>query len=534
MQAGVAQPPDRKMPENRRIAAIDIGTNSVHMIVADVKPNGKFSILGRDKDVVRLGEGVSDMKRLSPAAMERGLAAISRFALIAEQHGASVRAVAPSAVREAHNRDEFGNQVRSAAGVQVEVVDGYEEARLIYLGILQALPVYHKLTLLVDIGGGSTEFLVGRAGAVHYANSLKLGSVRLTNRFFPKGTLRPRDVQDCRAWLKGELAPVQRMIKRHEIEIAAGSSGTILNIGSMAAAAAGDRPQIDEGNRVITRKELRKVVDTVLGVSTAERRKSVPGLDPARVDIIPAGVLILEQIFETLNLKQITTSRYALREGILLDTMQKIEGRDHAAAHLGDIRRSSVTHLAESCRCETRHAAAVARYALDIFDGTRSMHMLGNPERETLEAASILHDIGYHISHSLHHQHSYYIIRHAELLGFTEGEKEIIANVARYHRKSHPRLKHENFARLDANDRKTVQALAAILRIADGLDRRHRGIFQRIECETTGSETVFRLRNIRNSDFSIEIWGAERRKQLFEEIFRTSVRFDVTESGNAR
>jgi exopolyphosphatase/guanosine-5'-triphosphate,3'-diphosphate pyrophosphatase len=506
-----------------RLAAIDIGTNSFHMIVAEVRANGNFTVLGREKEVVRLGEGSSDMKHLSDGAIDRGIAVLKRFALIAENHRAEIHAVATSAVREALNRDRFVERVRQEIGIAVDVVSGFEEARLIYLGVMQALPVYHKNALLVDIGGGSTEFLLGKGGTVLFANSLKLGAVRLSNRFFSGKTVKPKDVEECRAWLAGALDPVQRELRGRDVDIAIGSSGTILGIASMIAASRGGEFSSEDGGMVITRKDLRKIVTLVLDAETAAKRRAIPGLDPTRADIITAGVLVLEQVFEALGIREMTTSKFALREGLLLDTLRNLSGDEHTTARLRDIRKSSVRDLAETCHAELRHAAHVARYALEIFDQTQELHGLGSASREHLEAAAMLHDIGYHISHSLHHRHSYYIIRHAELLGFTEGEKEIIANVARYHRKSHPRLKHENFAPLSEGDKSIVLKLSAILRIADGLDRRHRGLFSTILCLRRGSIMAISLSTTRPVDTSLEVWGAERRKELFEEVFGLQV-----------
>ncbi|MBL0173967.1 MAG: Ppx/GppA family phosphatase [Ignavibacteria bacterium] len=510
-----------------RLAAIDIGTNSFHMIVAAVRANGTFTVLGREKEVVRLGEGSTDMKHLSDAAITRGIAVLKRFKLIAENHGAEIRAVATSAVREALNREAFVERVRRDIGVAVDVVSGFEEARLIYLGVLQALPVFHKRALLVDIGGGSTEFLLGKAGAVHFANSLKLGAVRLTNRFFSGKTLRQKDVDECRTWIAGALDPVQRDLRGREIDIVVGSSGTILTMASMIHATQGRDVDADEGGLVIAKKDLRRVVAELLAADTTAKRRLIPGLDPARADIVVAGALLLERVFDSLGIKEMVTSKYALREGLLLDTIQKKSGDERAVARLRDIRKASVRELTETCRAEPRHAAAVTRYALEIFDQTHDLHGLGNTEREHLEAAAMLHDIGYHISHSLHHRHSYYIIRHAEMLGFTEGEKERIANVARYHRKSHPRIKHENFAPLSERDKDVVRKLSAILRVADGLDRRHRGLFNTILCLQRGRTMVFQVATARHTDTSLELWGAERRKELFEEVFGLHAVFEL-------
>lgn len=516
------------MPQTiRRLAAIDIGTNSFHLVIADVKSNGKFTVLSKDKEVVRLGEGMTDMKHLSASAIERAMGTLRRFMQLAQSMDAPVRAVATSAVREALNQDALISRAQAELGLEIEVVSGFEEARLIYLGVMQALPVYQKSVLLTDIGGGSTEFLVGRQGAVQYVNSLKIGAVRLSRRYFGGGTIKARAVEECRAYLAGALNPIARAVKDRPFDIAIGSSGTILNTASMILAARGEIVEADPNAMAIRRDDLSAIVESVLSAGTLARRRDIPGIDPARADIIVAGVLILEQIFAQLKLKEMTTSVYALREGILLDTVQKQSGEDRSVDHLTDIRKASIYHLAESCHYEPRHAATVRRTALSLFDQLRALHGLGNAEREYLEAAAVLHDIGYHISHAQHHRHSYYLIRHSELLGFTDREIEIIANVARYHRKSHPKVKHEGFPRLGERDRQIVLALSALLRIADGLDRRHQDIFAAVTAQHGGDGVELRLALKRDTDPGIELWGAQRRKELFEEIYQLPVRIEV-------
>jgi len=496
--------------------------------VADVKPNGKFTVIGKDKDVVRLGEGFNEMKNLTSEAMDRALATLKRFMLIAQSAGAPVRAIATSAVREALNQRDFLSRAEQELGLTIEVVSGFEEARLIYLGTLQALPVYQQKILLVDIGGGSTEFLVGTRGNVEYANSLKLGAVRLTQRFFTSDTPKFSEIAACREHLAGVLHPIARKLQGKSIDIAVGSSGTILNLALMINAVGGKPLHLEETNNLeISKQELSRITRSILGAKTFEKRRKLPGIDPARVDIIVAGALILEQVFEQLELPRMITSKYALREGILLDTIQKIIGEERSVSHLSDIRRASIQHLADSCRYDKHHANAVRRLALGLFDQLRDLHELGNAEREYLEAAALLHDIGYHISHAEHHKHSYYLIRHSELLGFTDREIEIIANVARYHRKSHPKLKHEGYPRLNDRDRRTVGMLAGLLRVADGLDRRHQDIFLGMECRTDNGRIHIELIPRCECEVGIELWGAERRKHLLEVMLKRSVEIDV-------
>jgi exopolyphosphatase/guanosine-5'-triphosphate,3'-diphosphate pyrophosphatase len=516
---------------NNRLAAVDIGTNSFHLIIAEAdNKSGSFKILGREKEIVRLGTGSSDMKYLSPEAITRGVETLKRFKGLADSAEAPLRAIATSAVREAINKREFIRQAFDKADVRVEIASGYEEARFIYLGVLQALPVFDKKILLVDIGGGSTEFLIGHRREIFYDNSLKLGAIRLTQRFFQSDKIESKFVKECRRFIRGTMNPVTRQIENYSFDTVVGSSGTIANIGNMVNAMKTEEPQIRINNFTFTKDELQGVIEKLIEAKSVKQRLKILGLDPSRADIITAGALILEQIFKELKIKQLTVSDFALREGIILDTIEnRYLLKEHD--HLTDIRYKSVIQLAENFKYEKGHSRHTAELALSIFDQTQSLHKLSYSEREYLEAAALLHEVGCFVSHSQHHRHSYYLIRNSEMLGFTENEKEIIANIARYHRKSHPKQKHEAFAKLNPEDQSLVKKLASILRIADGLDRTHSSAVKGVVCLSRNGELIMTLEinNENNSQLELEIWGAENKKTLFEETYGVRVKF---ESGN--
>jgi exopolyphosphatase/guanosine-5'-triphosphate,3'-diphosphate pyrophosphatase len=462
-------------PADETLAAIDIGTNSVHGVVARitaVEGSPRFEVLEREKDVVRLGSGGADMRELSEDAIDRTVAALDRFRQVAEVHGAPVTAVATSAVREADNRDTFIERAWLEAGVHVEVITGVEEARLIHLGVLQAVPVFERRLLLCDIGGGSTELLVGLRGQVQTARSLKLGALRLTRRFFDGKVVHPSAVDACRRHIRSALAPFVHEVRKTDIEVAVGSSGTIAALAEMAAVrSTGARPRSVSG-LVLTTADLDGLVKEILNAKSPEDRAALPGLDPARADIILAGSLILEQVLHELHVDELLVSDYALREGVLLDAWHRRHGG--SLHHLSDLRRRSVLDLSNLMDDDPEHSRQVARLALDLFDATASRHGLGDDARETLEAAALLCNVGLFVSHAQHHKHSYYVIRGTDrLTGFTDHEVERIALVARYHRKSEPKAKHPEFASLDEDDQHLVRCLAGILRVAIGLDRNH-------------------------------------------------------------
>ncbi len=507
------------------IAAIDVGTNSFHLIIASVNQSGMFRTHSRDKETVRLGESVSDMKYIAPDAMERGITAMKRFAVMASDAGASIRAVGTSAMREALNTDEFTRRVHESTGIDIEVISGTEEARLIYLGVLQALPVLDKQTFVIDIGGGSTETIIGLKGEMYYAYSAKLGAIRLTKRFFNDEKLSNKAIKECRDYIKGEWASVFHSLISCGFETAVGSSGTIQTIASIALATKGKEPFDESINGVtISNNEVLQAIEQILDAKTAKRRAEIPGMDPRRSDIIVGGALILEQAILNLNIKEFTISESALREGLLLDTYQQHYNIEQYH-HLSSLRYKSVLNLCDICKINIKHAQHVKNLAVQIFDGLQSIHKQGDAERELLEAAALMHDTGYHIAADQHHKHSYYIIRNADLLGFTNDEKEIIANIARYHRKSHPKPKHENFQKLPSAKRPIVLLLAGILRIAEGLDRRNQQIVHSVTVKQQGSTFDIHLRyNVMSTMPDIELWSAERRLTLVEEALGKRIR----------
>jgi exopolyphosphatase / guanosine-5'-triphosphate,3'-diphosphate pyrophosphatase len=512
----------------KTLAAIDIGTNSLHLIVVTVNDNGNFEIIDREKEVIRLGEGSGgNIKIIKPAPMERAITTLKRFKGIADSYSAKIRAVATSAVRESNNKVEFINTVLKETGIEVEVINGIEEARLIYLGVLKAVPVYEKKSLILDIGGGSTELLIGQNGEPIYSTSLKLGAVRLTERFFPNSELTEERIKECREWVEGEIFLPLQNIKQLGFDVCVGSSGTIMAAGLLIHAQ--KKKNISSSmilnNYEITYDQLKSVEKEILKGKTTEKRKRIYALDPERADIIPAGIIILSEIFKQLNLEKLKISGFALREGIIIDTLQKLETTGRKPK-LSNIRLDSVLHLAESCLFDKTHCSHIAKLSLQMYDQLKSIHKLENICREYLEAAALLHDIGYHIAHNNHHRHSYYIIMNSELLGFNENEIAIIANVARYHRRSHPKLRHTEFVSLSSKSQLVVKRLAAILRIADSLDRTHLQKISKITIENSDSEVILKLHSA-DVSLDIELWNFDRRKGLFEEVFNKKVKTEI-------
>ena len=503
------------------LAAIDIGTNSVHMVVARVDDEGRMEILAKEKEMVRLGRSAGDMKQLAPDAIDRGVAALQRCRRVADAHGAELAAVATSAVREADNRREFLDRAWDEAGVSVDVISGFEEARLIHLGVLQALPIYDRRVLLCDIGGGSTEVLLGQQGEVLASRSFRLGAIRLTERFLNRPVVKPRHVEASRQHAESLLAPFGAEVRARGHDVVVGASGTIETVVAMALADRGEAGGRTLNGQRVTAVEVTAAVEALAAAPDADARAQLPGVDPRRADIILGGAIILEQFVRGFGVEELVFSENALREGVLLDQFRRRSG---ASLHsLQDLRRRSVLHVVDLLDDRPEHAEETARHALALFD--QLVPLLGFDEGEAasarplLEAAALLANVGVSISHSGHHKHSYYVIRNSEhLAGFTDREIELIAQVARYHRKSAPRAKHAEWQALRRDDRELVRRLAAVLRVAIGLDRSHAARVASTSVDWDDEQLTIRLHPAGDAPIDLEVHGAELRSGLLAEV----------------
>ncbi len=493
-------------------AAIDIGTNSIHLLVAEVGEDGEFTVLTTEKETVRLGDGPGDIRLLTDDAIERGVHALRRFKAIADSFDATIYAVATSAVREATNGGEFV-RLAAAVGVDVDVISGPEEARLIHLGILQALPVFDQQLIMIDIGGGSTEFLVGKSGKSLGARSLRIGHLRLTNRFFPGGKIDDDSLAACRVYVRAFLVPAVTDLKRLGYQIAIGSSGTVEAIGDMIRLRTHGEAVGAGLDTVITSGGLDDLLDELTKWPTADSRlKKVSGLADKRADVIVGGAILLDEIFRAFEIERMVTSPYALREGVLLDRTLGIEtGR----MRLSDLRRDSLMRMVEAFEEDQPHVLHATELALGLFDQLAELHDLPLADRELLEAAGLLHNVGLFVSHAAHHQHSDYIIRNSDrLTGYTEREIDIIAQVARYHRRSGPKKSHPYFVSLSRTDRDRVRWLAGILRIAIALDRTRSSVVESVSVEIWSDRLRVLGQVAAGADATVEAFTANNRCAL--------------------
>jgi exopolyphosphatase/guanosine-5'-triphosphate,3'-diphosphate pyrophosphatase len=515
-----------------KVAAIDIGSNSIHMVVARIGRSG-FEIVDRAKEMVGLGRSTLTTGALSPSAIDTGFRTLESFKRLAEAHHADpILAVATSAVREARNGGEFALRVWDRLGLHIDVITGTEEARLIFLAAAHALNFENERPVVIDIGGGSLEVIAGEGDRIRWVESLKLGVVRLTERFLKSEPPGLREVAALRAHLARALASVFRRVRRMRPTILVGTSGTILNLAAMAAALQTGKPPDRVHNRVLRARRLEVVRELTLAFDASERAKLV-GLDRRRVDLIPAGAVLTSALLEGFGMTQLRACDWALREGILLDFMAKHPEEVAAADRVPDLRRRSVLQLADRLRSDEAHGRHVAKLALRLFDASRSVHRLGRRERELLEFAALLHDVGLYVNHAKHHRHSHYLITHGELRGFTPEEIAVIAAVARFHKGAPPKTSHEELAELSHEARELVLGLTAILRVADSFDRSHHGVVRDVRVALKNGTMAIRL-DTGGRDAALELWGAERKADLWEKCFAVDLRFEIAADGEAK
>lgn len=507
-----------------RIAAIDIGTNSIHMIVVNVRPDLSFEVIDREKDMVRLGAGGLDGRALTPTAMGAALQTLAKFRRLAESNKVDeIIATATSATREAENGGDFIAEVARQTGIRVRVISGTEEARLIHLAAGYGVDVGGSTAVVIDIGGGSVEITLGTATHLTSGKSFKTGVIRLTERFVKTDPLSHQNERRLVKYLNREMGAYLDQIARGGFDRVIGTSGTILSLGAVALTDESGTPD-DLRNRRVSAKAIRRLRKRLVAADI-EERLHMPGLDPRRADLSVAGSVLLDTILRRLVTEDLTLCDLALREGLVLDYIHRNSARIKKVERYPDVRRRSVVELGERCGYWSEHAQQVARLALSIFDQTRSVHRLGDREREWLEYAALLHDIGVHISYDRHHRHSYYLIKNGDLRGFDPQEVEVIALVARYHRQATPKKSHEGYGDLNGGLRGTVRVLSAIVRLAEGLDRSHAQALAGIDLFPRGDDYLARLRA--NGDAELELWAAHRHVAPLERELDLPIRFEV-------
>ena len=515
-----------------RIAAIDVGSNSIHMIVAQIESDGRFHVLDRAKERVRLGHLTLTKGALSAEAIDAGMRTLAAFKTLADRHGAvRIKAVATSAVREASNGGEFIGRVRDEIGLRVKVIPGREEARLIYLGVSHAIDLAPEPTVIIDAGGGSVELILTVEGRAVQLHSFKLGVTRLTEKFLGSDPPSNKELNALQEHVVAVLEPALKGMQRYRIRRVVGTSGTMLNLVTIAGHRRGEPPEAHLNNYVVSADEIARVRRQLQKASCDERTK-IKGLDTKRADIIVAGACIADEVLSYLEAEEMVACTWALREGVLLDFIARNPLKIAEVEQFEDPRRRSVARLLRHLGEENSHGQHVAQLAVELHDQLAERLGLPPESREWLEYASLLHDVGHHIGHRDHHRHSQYLIANSELLGFRKGEVEMIGLVTRYHQKAVPKDDDEGFGDLSKSDRQVVRGLSALLRLADGLDRSHYSVVKHVVVQLRGSKATFVLQT-EGDDAELEEGEGERRVPLLAELLGVDTAFEIQEDAYA-
>jgi len=483
--------PQAKASDVQILAAIDIGTNSVHMVVVKIEPSlPAFTIIAREKDTVRLGDRDRKTGKLTLAAMERAIAALKRcHDLAISLHADQIIAVATSATREAANGDEFLALIEKEVGISVNLISGQEEARRIYLGVVSGMDFQNQAHIIIDIGGGSTELILADSQEIRFLSSTKIGAVRLSQDFITTDPISTTELAYLRAEKLGEI------------------------------------PNPLNGYQ-LTRKDVKELVKRFAALDY-NQRLAILGMSDKRAEIILAGSIVLLEAMTMLDVDKLVLCERALREGVIVDWMLTHGLIDNRLLYQSEIRQRSVLKIAKKYQVNLESAERIAAFSLSLFEQTQAqLHSWNQEAKDLLWAAAILHNSGLYVSHAAHHKHSYYLIRNGELLGYTEIELEVIANIARYHRKSKPKKRHDDFMKLTEYYQYMVRHLSAILRLAVALDRRQIGAIKKIECKYDPEYRTLHLHLFPNNaedDCALELWSLDYKKPVFEEEFGVKV-----------
>lgn len=507
-----------------RFAAIDVGSNAMRMRIVEASAPNDWREISSERIPVRLGRDVFLNGKLAPTAIADAVDALNRFREAMKAHGVEAyRAVATSAVRDAVNGDVLVERAAREAGIKLEVIEGVEEARLARLAVSHAVELGRRRALLVDIGGGSVEITLLAGGTTRASVSLPLGTVRLTEAFLERDA---RVTSERRALLReyiDRLLHEAPFLQDLQVDLMIATGGNAEAIAALCPASTPDGPGIHAS--------AMEPLAEAMGALPLRERAERYGLRPDRADVIVPAAYVLSAINAFARADVIVAPGVGLREGILAELVERFFSVWDASGEAAAVEAEAVA-LGRRYRFDETHAQHVAALAASLFDQLTELHGLGPEERSWLRLAAILHDIGDFVGYESHHKHTYYLVVHSELMGLSPEAKEIVANVARYHRKAFPDLSHMGFRKLDRRGRSVVRKLAAILRLADAFDREHLSKVQEIHARVDRSKLVLRARG--EDDLSLSLWTASRKADLFEEVFELEVRVDGAEAVGKR
>ncbi len=520
----------------RRLAAIDIGSNSIRLLVVEASVDGSYRVLDDEKQTTRLAQGLAETGLLNEASRRQSLDALWRMkSIVAGYHVDRLEVIATSAVREAKNRQQFLQGVREQLGLKVEIISPEDEGRLSFLSASRHFDLKSMNAVIMDLGGGSAELVLAAKGVVEEIHSLPVGAVRLTESFIHSDPLSEKDYRRLRKHIRkcfGEIVGEPKFIP----QVMIGAGGTFTALANMAMRVRGETYSTVAGYS-LNRAELRHILDNLRRLAIDERRE-MPGLNADRADIIVAGLVVIERMLKLLHVNRLQVHDQGVRDGLMLRMIQAGDwwasdratdrpterAADRHEPPIGDDDPlAGVRQFAAACGFEEKHARHVAELALQIFRQLQRAFRLPEEEAFILEAAALLHEVGNLINYEKHHLHSYHLIVHGNVRGLSPKQRELVANVARYHRRAEPKKKHPAFARLTPEEQDTVRRLSAILRLADGLDRTHLQLIKNVRLRRRNRKLLISVAASRKPD--VDLWGAEEKGKLLEKAFGVKLRF---------
>jgi len=492
------------------IAAIDAGSNALRLAVGSVDADRRLTILEDLREPVRLGAEVFTRGTLSDETIDKAIQAFQRFRVVIDTHGAKwTRAVATSAVREALNRELFLDRVAQETGLDLVMINAEEEARLIHLGVAEAVRLDRKLAMLIDIGGGSAEITLSDDGTIISTESFRMGAVRLLQVLDEKKLGEKQFNQLVREYVEAAQRRFKREIGSKKIDLCIGTGGNIEALGTLRRELLGK-----DRDTVLGLDELDTLVRKLQAMTFDERIRELR-LRPDRADVIVPASMVLQKIAKQTGVDEILIPRVGLKNGLLIDMVEELYGERKYAQR--DQVMTAALQVGRRYNFDEAHGTTVAGYAARLFDETRFLHNLGMEYRVLLEAAGLLHDIGTIVSLANHHKHSHYLLSFSPVVGLSQAQMAVVANVARYHRKSFPKVEHDHYRALAAKERVVVTKLAAILRLADALDNEHAARVTGFAVEYRKPRFVMRLQG--EGDLLLEKWALAKKSTLFEETF---------------
>lgn len=499
------------------IAAIDIGSNAFRMVVGRSDGKGSLDIMENLRLPVRLGKDAFSSGFLTPVTMQKAVDAFMHFRNVAEMLGvAQCKAVATSAMREARNGQELIDRIARETGIQLEIISGQEEARLIHLAIRNRLDIQAKTSLLIDIGGGSVEVLLASGNNILASESYDLGTVRLLNRVESGGDKATPADRILREYAEAARRSIDREIGTDRIDICVGTGGNLEELGRLRKHLL-HKPHSD----LITLMDLNEIITILKGMSVEQRMTSL-GLHPDRADVILPAAIVLQMIAEEAHIRKILIPGVGLKDGVLYDMLPRLA--------LPALPRqtqvlASIERMGRKFAYDGRHAAATAFLAGRIFDQCLSLHHLTERERLLLTVAASLHDIGHYINTIGHEKHGYYLLMNHPFIGLSDQERSLAATMIAYHRKGMPSVFDDPMSTLPENERGVVIKLTAILRIADALDTAHKGRVSDVLLEPE-RDGCWLLHLVGQEAGLLETWAFEKRKALFEDTFKVTLRLE--------